>query len=76
MSASRRGYDRQYRNAREEKLRIDPLCEDCLERDETTIAVETHHIEKVAARPDLRAAIDNLRSVCKKCHDVRTARGE
>jgi len=75
-SSSARGYDRAWRRTRDLKLKRDPLCEDCLENEFVEPAVEVHHVIKIAERPDLRLDIDNLRSLCKTCHSIRTARGE
>ena len=33
--------------------------------------IEADHIEKWSVRPDLRFAIDNGRTLCKKCHKLR-----
>lgn len=72
-----RGYDRQWRKVRQLALARDShLCRDCLERDKVTAASEVHHVVKIEQRPDLRLCVDNLRSLCRDCHDVRTARGE
>lgn len=75
-SARERGYDSAWEKVRLQKLRLNPLCEDCEERGDIAPATEVHHIEKVRDRPDLRLALGNLRSLCRACHEKRTARGE
>ena len=76
-SACKRGYDRRWRNTRAQKLQMDPLCEDCITiHDRSTQAVDVHHIKKIIDAPELRLAMDNLMSLCKPCHQIRTARGE
>lgn len=75
-NSNQRLYDYQWRKARRLKLQANPLCEDCEERDEATIAVDVHHELKVRDHPDLRLCQDNLRSLCKTCHSIRTNRGE
>jgi 5-methylcytosine-specific restriction protein A len=56
---------------------MDPLCEDCITiHDRSTQAVDVHHIKKIIDAPELRLAMDNLMSLCKPCHQIRTARGE
>lgn len=48
------------------------ICEDCGRRP----ANEVHHVIKLTARPDLRLVESNCRGLCKRCHNVRTGRGE
>lgn len=76
-SARKRGYDRQWEKTRKLKLKRDPLCEDCVARGFVTEeAVDVHHKIKVSKRPDLKHEPSNLRSLCRRCHNVRTRRGE
>ncbi|WP_390905463.1 HNH endonuclease [Occallatibacter riparius] len=77
-SAASRGYDRDWQAVREEFIKENPLCQDCLELNppRPTPATEAHHVLKVVERPDLRLRKDNLRALCKECHSARTARGE
>ena len=72
-NSTARGYDRRWRKLRKRKLQSDPLCEDCLERGRTTLAQEVDHIIRITKRPDLRLVWDNLRSLCKPCHDAKSA---
>lgn len=77
-SPSKRGYDDKWERLRNYKLSVDPLCEDCLENQPKrfTPATEVHHMQKVAEHPELRLVLSNLRSLCKRHHSIRTARGE
>ena len=75
-SSWKRGYDRDWANVREKKLAMNPICEDCLTQGLATPAIDVHHVKKVSENPDLRLDLDNLRSLCKPCHSVRTGRGE
>ncbi|MGB9780631.1 HNH endonuclease signature motif containing protein [Caldanaerobacter sp.] len=75
-SARRRGYDETWEKLRKMYLAEHPLCEDCLENGIYTPATEVHHIKKVKDNPELRLDINNLRALCKACHNRRTARGE
>ncbi len=75
-SPSERGYDTQWKRVRIIKLQHEPLCEDCLERNKTVPAVEVHHIIKIKTDSNERLNMDNLKSLCEKCHKVRTGRGE
>ncbi|MFA6308613.1 MAG: HNH endonuclease signature motif containing protein [Clostridia bacterium] len=74
-SRTERGYDSDWVKLRRRKLMRDPLCEDCLEKGEIEPATEVHHIIKVRDRPDLRLDINNLRSLSKRCHSIRTRLG-
>ena len=57
-----------WRDARRQKLSIDPTCEFC----RTAEATEVDHVN---GDPwDNR--VDNLRSACKRCHSARTMRDQ
>jgi len=75
-SACSRGYDRRWRVVREQHLRANPLCVDCLTEGLVTAAQEVHHTVKVKDDPSRRLDRDVLMSLCKRHHDIRTARGE
>lgn len=55
-------------STRAQKLRDQPLCEDCLDRGIKTFANTAHHV--VELRDDRERALDqdNLRSACSSCH--------
>lgn len=73
-SASSRGYDRKWRRVRAAKLRADPLCAECISKGRVTAADTVDHIIPIEQRPDLRLAWDNLRSMCRDCHEIHHGR--
>lgn len=75
-SATSRGYDADWRRLRAAFLLKNPLCLFCEEAGRVTEATVVDHIISFADRPELRLAWDNLRSLCKDCHDRRTARDQ
>ena len=48
--------------------KANPLCQMCEQEGRTEVAVDVHHIVKVADNPSLLLEWDNLLSVCRKCH--------
>lgn len=75
-TSSERGYDSRWRAVRSEKLKLNPLCQDCELGGKITVANEVHHIVKVSVSPESRLDLNNLMSLCKACHSIRTLRGE
>ena len=62
-----------WQRVRSIKLGQDPFCEaaDCGE-----LAVDVHHVKPWQDFPDLAFALENLESLCKRCHgEKRAARG-
>ncbi|WP_291580925.1 HNH endonuclease signature motif containing protein [Bacteroides sp.] len=63
-----------WRRLRAWKFVCNPLCEVCLSKDVITPAEDIHHIVSFMSTddPDRRIILaydfDNLRSLCKKCH--------
>lgn len=63
-----------WRRLRAWKFACNPLCEDCEEQGKTTPAEDIHHIISFMSVTDpserlfLAYDFDNLRSLCKKCH--------
>lgn len=72
-SGWRRGYDGAWAKARAVHLQREPLCRFCREQGKVVAATVVDHIVPIAERPDLRLDHSNLRSLCKPCHDSRTA---
>jgi 5-methylcytosine-specific restriction enzyme A len=72
-SARARGYDRRWERMRIDFLRQHPLCVLCLAKGITTAANVVDHI--VPHRGDRKLFDDpnNLQSLCKPCHDSKTA---
>lgn len=72
-SSTARGYDYAWQKLRVRKLQADPLCESCKSRGRVTLAREVDHLMRISERPDLRLDWDNLRSLCERCHDAKSA---
>lgn len=51
--------------------RDDFTCQMCFE-----IGNDAHHIKTIRERPDLAFDLDNLITLCKKCHDCKVSRKE
>lgn len=75
-SAYERGYDREWQEASRAHLRRNPLCAECMRKRKLTPATVVDHIRP--HRGDKRLFWDesNWQSLCKTCHDQKTARGE
>lgn len=69
-----RGYDNRWLKVRMLKLRRNPLCEDCYERGRHVPARQVHHMKPIERYPELRLNLDNLKSLCIRCHAKRTAK--
>ena len=61
-----------WRKLRRMILNGSPLCMCCAERDETTEATDVDHIIDRKQRPDLAYDMDNLQTLCKRCHGIKT----
>jgi len=72
----RRGYDSAWKVVRQQHILNHPLCADCLKEGKYVPMQDVHHIIKLADRPELRDAANNLMSLCHSCHSKRTAAGE
>jgi len=73
-SARRLRSSETWKKVRRAQLRRFPICQRCEAQGRTTAAQEVHHIESVAARPDLVFVLENLMSLCRVCH-VEIERG-
>ncbi len=75
LSACKRGYDRNWQSARTAYLAEHPLCRSCRQAGRVAEATVVDHI--VPHRGDQRLFWDitNWQSLCKRCHDKKTARG-
>lgn len=67
-----RGYDSRWDKMRAIHLANEPLCRMCKAAGQVTPAVLVDHIQPIA---DGGALLDdnNLQSLCRRCHDVKTA---
>ena len=76
-SSSARGYDNSWQAVRRYFLANNPLCIDCLKKDNRYFpAQEVHHIEPLRDNPSRRDDPANLAPLCKRHHSIRTAKGE
>ena len=64
-----------WQKTRAEKRRLNPCCEDCAQKGITRVAVEIHHVESLATRPEKALHLENLRSLCRDCHRASTQGG-
>lgn len=72
-SAAKRGYDHHWNTVvRPAALAREPLCRFCLEKGRVRAACVVDHIDGNSRNNDP----SNLRSLCKTCHDRRTARDQ
>lgn len=62
-------YDHIWRRVRKLKLDKDPLCEMCLAQKKYTKAKVIHHITSIQKDPGGRLNLDNLKSLCRNCHE-------
>ncbi len=67
VSACRRGYDRNWAKLRAEFIRANPVCVFCRHP-----AAVVDHVRPLTAG-GARLDPGNLRSVCRKCHDLITS---
>jgi 5-methylcytosine-specific restriction protein A len=72
-NSAERGYDALWRRLRAWFLRHNPRCTFCLERGVSTKATVVDHIKSIEEAPELRLDPSNLRSLCDRCHNRRTA---
>jgi 5-methylcytosine-specific restriction endonuclease McrA len=63
-----------WKKLRVQKLKANPVCEECAKRDVSTLATEVHHLTPVesvagaAAMERLMFNWSNLQSLCHACH--------
>jgi 5-methylcytosine-specific restriction protein A len=64
---------KRWQKLRKQKLMLNPLCERCLKKDINIAAYFIHHKEYVTDNnyidDNIFFNIDNLESLCKKCHN-------
>jgi len=73
-SAASRGYDSRWRKARKRYLTENPLCMECERDGKLTAANVVDHIEAHKGNMTLFWDESNWQSLCKTCHDSKTAR--
>ena len=52
------------------------LCQECLREGRTQVGNQVDHILPADQRPDLFYHESNLQTLCRKCHAMKTRRGE
>lgn len=63
-----------YRRLRDAFLHANPLCRRCFDEENLTIAAEeVDHIKPLNTHPELGMEWDNLQSLCRSCHEKKTA---
>ena len=72
-SAHQRGYSRAWAKARAAYLAKHPLCVRCGNEDVLTAASVVDHIKPHRGDKDLFWDSSNWQSLCKRCHDIKTA---
>ena len=74
--AAARGYDRKWREARANYLRMHPLCVRCMKYGKITPATVVDHIVPHRGDQLLFWDSENWQSLCKACHDWKTGNGQ
>jgi 5-methylcytosine-specific restriction protein A len=72
-SSSQRGYDSRWQKYRIRYLRDNPLCVRCLDKGTITPATVVDHIKPHKGDKKLFWDSKNHQSLCKQCHDIKTA---
>ena len=62
-----------WRKLREYKLRLNPICEHCQQRDEGTPAVMVDHIKPIIEGGE-PLELSNLQSLCDLCHRFKSGK--
>jgi 5-methylcytosine-specific restriction protein A len=73
-SAAARGYDHRWRRYAKRFLKLHPLCAECEKRGETTAAEVVDHLIPHKGNMILFWDPTNHQPLCKRDHDVKTAR--
>lgn len=74
LPSHKRGYDVHWRKAREEFLKANPLCEECLKEARVKAAIVIDHITPHRGDMELFWDVGNWQSLCKMHHDMKTAK--
>ena len=69
----------QWRKTREQYLRLNPLCEECLKKGKVTAASSVHHKESPFKTGEINYTLlldfDNLEAICHECHGELHSKG-
>lgn len=71
--ATRRGYDHRWKALRLSFLADNPICVSCADRGLVVEATIVDHIDGKGPQGERGFDRDNLQSLCKTCHDRKTA---
>jgi 5-methylcytosine-specific restriction protein A len=74
-SSAERGYNGRWQKARAAYLRMHPLCAECERSGKVEPANVVDHIKPHRGDMMLFWDMSNWQSLCKRCHDVKTAQG-
>lgn len=70
----------QWRKTREQYLRLNPLCEECLKNGKVTAASSVHHKESPFKTGEINYTLlldfDNLEAICESCHGQLHSKGK
>ena len=70
----------QWRKAREQYLRLNPLCEECLKQGKVTPASSVHHKESPFKTGEINYSLlldfNNLEAICESCHGQIHSKGK
>lgn len=72
-SAHQRGYDARWRRERVLFLQHNPLCVECKRQGRLKPATVVDHVVDHKGNMELFWDVNNWQSLCKRCHDVKTA---
>ena len=61
---------RKWRRLSAQIKRERPLCQRCEEEGRLTPSAEVHHVVKIRTNPNLAYDPDNLRALCRPCHEI------
>ena len=70
-TSAKRGYDRQWRKVRAEYIAEHPLCEECLKNGKIVPVYDVDHIVPLSQGGE-RLDKNNLQSLCRTCHNIKT----
>ena len=73
-SSAQRGYGARWQRARKQYLARNPLCVECLKDGRVVPATVVDHIIPHRGDQELFWSEDNWQSLCKQCHDRKTAK--
>lgn len=75
-TAAERGYNRRWQKARVIYLQSNPLCVACMRSGRATPATVIDHVQPHRGDVNLFWDSNNWQSLCKACHDRKTAGGQ